>query len=69
VDFDQHGRDFPETGHVGFIMDEDMENMEQVHRGMKAADPAVARPILATEQEIRIRHFHEAYMKAMGITL
>lgn len=69
IDFDQKGRDFPETGQVGYIMDEDMENMEEVHRGMKAADPAVARPILATEQEIRIRHFHEAYMKAMGITL
>ena len=46
-----------------------MENMEEVHRGMKAADPAVARPILATEQEIRVRHFHEAYIKAMDIAL
>lgn len=69
IDFDQKGRDFPETGQVGYIMDEDMENMEEVHRGMKAADPAVARPILAAEQEIRIRHFHEAYARAMGITL
>lgn len=69
VDFHEQGRDYPETGQVGYIMDEDMENMEEVHRGMKAADPAVARPILATEQEIRIQHFHEAYIKAMGIEL
>lgn len=69
IDFDEKGRDYPETGQVGYIMDEDMENMEEVHRGMKAADPEVARPVLATQQEIRIRHFHEAYMKAMGIEL
>lgn len=69
VEFDKQGRDYPETGQVGYIMDEDMENMEEVHRGMKAADPAVARPVLAREQEIRIRHFHEAYIKAMGIEL
>ncbi|WP_380875942.1 hypothetical protein ACFB49_06660 [Sphingomonas sp. DBB INV C78] len=67
IEFDEQGRDFPATGQVGYIMDEDMENMEEVHRGMKAADPAVARPILASEQEIRVRHFHEAYIKAMGI--
>lgn len=69
VGFDQQGRDFAATGYVGFIMDEDMENMEAVHLGMKAADPEVARPVLATEQEIRIRHFQEAYIKAMGIEL
>lgn len=65
VDFDKKGRDYPETGQVGYIMDEDMENMEEVHRGMKAADPDLPRPILAAEQEIRIRHFHEAYLRAM----
>lgn len=69
IDFHEQGRDYPQTGQVGYIMDEDMENMEEVHRGMKAADPAVARPILATHQEIRVKHFHEAYIKAMGITL
>ncbi|WP_157219436.1 aromatic ring-hydroxylating oxygenase subunit alpha [Flavisphingomonas formosensis] len=67
IDFDEKGRDYPETGQVGYIMDEDMENMEEVHRGMKATDPLVARPILATHQEIRIKHFHEAYIRAMGI--
>ncbi len=67
VDFDEQGRDYPEAGHPGFLMDEDMDNMEEVHRGMKATDPSVARPVLATKQEIRIRHFHEAYMRAMGI--
>jgi len=67
IDFDEQGRDYPETGQVGYIMDEDMENMEEVHKGMKATDPLVARPILATEQEIRIKHFHEAYIRAMGI--
>ena len=67
VDFDEQGRDYPETGQAGFLMDEDMSNMEEVHRGMKATDPSVARPVLATYQEIRVRHFHEAYMRAMGI--
>ena len=69
IEFDKKGRDYPETGQVGYIMDEDMGNMEEVHRGMKAADPLVAQPILATEQEIRVHHFHEAYIKVMGIEL
>jgi hypothetical protein len=67
IDFHEKGRDYPETGQVGYIMDEDMENMEEVHKGMKATDPLVARPILATQQEIRVKHFHEAYIRAMGI--
>jgi phenylpropionate dioxygenase-like ring-hydroxylating dioxygenase large terminal subunit len=67
VDFHERGRDYPETGQVGYIMDEDMENMEEVHKGMKAADPLVARPMLATSQEVRIRHFQEAYIRAMDI--
>lgn len=67
IDFDEKGRDYPETGQVGYIMDEDMENMEEVHKGMRATDPMVARPLLATEQEIRVKHFHEAYIRAMGI--
>lgn len=67
IDFDEQGRDYPETGQVGYIMDEDMENMEEVHKGMKATDPLVARPILAAQQEIRVKHFHEAYIRAMGI--
>ena len=67
IDFNEKGRDYPETGQVGYIMDEDMENMEEVHKGMKATDPLVARPILSTQQEIRVKHFHEAYIRAMGI--
>ncbi|AEG50870.1 Rieske (2Fe-2S) iron-sulfur domain protein [Sphingobium chlorophenolicum L-1] len=67
IDFDQKGTDFPHTGQVGRLMDEDMANMEEVHRGMKAADPQVARPLLAIKQEARVRHFQEAYIRAMGI--
>lgn len=67
IDFDGQGRDHPETGAVGFIMDEDMENMQQVHRGMKAAPTDIARPVLALVQEARIHHFHSVYAKAMGL--
>jgi nitrite reductase/ring-hydroxylating ferredoxin subunit len=69
IDFDDKGRNHPETGAVGFIMDEDMENMEEVHRGMKAAADDIARPVLSMTQEARIRHFHEVYAKAMGLSL
>jgi nitrite reductase/ring-hydroxylating ferredoxin subunit len=69
IDFDDQGRNHPETGAVGYIMDEDMENMEEVHRGMRAARDDSARPVLSKIQEARIRHFHETYSKAMGLSL
>jgi len=69
IGFDDQGRKHPETGQVGFIMDEDMENMEEVHKGMRAARDDSARPVLSLVQEARIRHFHEAYIEAMGLDL
>src|ERR1700679_1445801 len=57
IGFDDKGRNHPQTGAVGYIMDEDMENMEEVHKGMKAARADSAFPVLATVQEARVRHF------------
>jgi len=68
IDFDDLGRNHPETGQVGYIMDEDMENMEEVHKGMRAARDDSAHPILSRVQEARIRHFQEIYAEAMGLT-
>lgn len=69
IDFDDKGGNHPETGAVGYIMDEDMENMEQVHRGMKAACDDATWSVLSVTQEARIRHFHETYAHAMGLNL
>jgi nitrite reductase/ring-hydroxylating ferredoxin subunit len=67
IGFDDKGRNHPQTGAVGYIMDEDMENMEEIHKGMKAAREDSAFPVLATVQEARVRHFREVYAKAMGL--
>jgi nitrite reductase/ring-hydroxylating ferredoxin subunit len=67
IGFEDKGRNHPDTGAVGYIMDEDMENMEEVHKGMKAAREDSAFPVLATTQEARIRHFREVYAKLMDL--
>ena len=67
LDFDEQGRAHPETGQVGYIMDEDMDNMNEVHKGMRTAREDSSKPVFALTQEARVRHFHEVYAKAMGI--
>ena len=65
LDFDDKGADHLETGFPGLLLDEDMTNMEQMQKGMRAACPDSAQAIISRYQENRIRHFHETYAKYM----
>jgi len=67
LDFDEKGADHPEAGFPGLLMDEDMTNMEEMQKGMRAAHPESARAIISRYQEDRIRHFHEVYAKFMEL--
>ncbi len=67
IDFEEKGADYPETGVVGLIMDEDMDNMAQVQKGLKAARADSAHAVLGVYQEDRVRHFHELYARKMGL--
>ncbi|MDR2857034.1 MAG: aromatic ring-hydroxylating dioxygenase subunit alpha [Novosphingobium sp.] len=50
--------DAPELGVLGGVVDQDMENMELTHEGLKASKNQ--RVELGDYQETRIRHFHQA---------
>lgn len=67
IDFDQEGRDFPELGAIGHLVDQDFSNMVAVQMGFKAAAEGEAFLTLAKEAENQICHFHEVYDKIMGI--
>jgi len=67
IDFDEWGRDHPESGILGLIMDEDMVHMEEMQRGAMAARPDSAHAVLSTYLEDRVRHFQAVYAKKMGI--
>jgi phenylpropionate dioxygenase-like ring-hydroxylating dioxygenase large terminal subunit len=67
VDFDEKCADFPELGFIGYIADQDVANMPQVQKGMRAARPDKATPILGMYQEKQITHFHEKLDKLLGL--
>ena len=49
--------DAPELGVLGGVVDQDMENMELTHEGLKASKNQLVE--LGDYQEVRIRHFHQ----------
>ncbi len=55
---DEDWSDAPELGVLGGVVDQDMENMELCHEGLKASKNQ--RVELGDYQEVRIRHFHQA---------
>lgn len=67
IDFDTRTCDVPELGAAGIILDQDMQNMEAVQRGLKAAPPGRQFMTLASYQESNIRHFHHVYNKLLGL--
>ena len=54
---DQAWADAPELGVLGGVVDQDTENMELTHEGLKASKNQ--RVELADYQEVRLRHFHQ----------
>jgi len=49
--------DAPELGALGAVVDQDMENMELTHQGLKCSANGLVE--LGDYQEVRIRHFHQ----------
>jgi len=68
IDFDEWARDYPATGVLGHIADQDFTNMVAVQQGFKAAEPGEDYLTLANTAEGQILHFHEVYDKVMGLT-
>jgi len=54
---DETWSDAPELGVLGGVVDQDMENMELCHEGLKASKNQLVE--FGDYQEIRIRHFHQ----------
>ena len=54
---DETWSDAPELGVLGGVVDQDMENMELTHEGLKASKNQ--RVELGDYQEVRLRHFHQ----------
>ena len=58
---------FPELGQAARLVDQDLENLAAVQKGLKAAPPSAAYMTLSDYHESMIRRFHEIYDKALGI--
>ena len=67
IDFDTRTSEIEALGAAGTILDQDMQNMEAVQRGVKAAPPGREFMTLANYQESNIRHFHYVYNKLLGL--
>jgi hypothetical protein len=52
---------------LGYILDQDMSNLVEVQKGLKAAKPARAFMTLGRYQECNIQHFHNVYAQALGL--
>jgi phenylpropionate dioxygenase-like ring-hydroxylating dioxygenase large terminal subunit len=66
IDFDEMGKDFPELGPLGHLVDQDMSNMVAVQKGFKAAAKGEDFITLAPRAEAQIAHFYEIYDEIMG---
>jgi phenylpropionate dioxygenase-like ring-hydroxylating dioxygenase large terminal subunit len=61
---DQTIADAPELGQVGRIFQQDINNMLNVHEGMKTSRQGYV--ILSQHNEAPVRHLHDLYNKSMG---
>lgn len=67
IDFDTRTCEIEALGAAGTILDQDMQNMEAVQRGVKTAPPGREFMTLGNYQESNIRHFHYVYNKLLGL--
>jgi len=49
--------DIPELGFLGPVLQQDVENLESLQRGLRAS--LSQKVTLSNYQEVRIRHFHQ----------
>ena len=69
IDFDERVSDYEDqVGSLGYIVDQDVENLVAIQRGFKAAAPDRAYLTLGSYQENAIQHFHDVYAKALGLS-
>jgi phenylpropionate dioxygenase-like ring-hydroxylating dioxygenase large terminal subunit len=64
---DDRTSDCAALGVVGYILDQDMSNLVEIQKGLKAAKPGRAFMTLARYQESNIQHFHNVYNRALGV--
>lgn len=64
---DQRTDECEALGVVGHILHQDMSNLVEIQKGMKAAPKAKAFLTLARYQESNIQHFHNVYRKLLGL--
>ncbi|MQP68610.1 Rieske 2Fe-2S domain-containing protein [Niveispirillum sp. SYP-B3756] len=55
-------------GVVGYILDQDMSNLVEIQKGLKAAKPGKDFMTLARYQESNIQHFHNVYNRLLGLS-
>lgn len=56
----------PQLGFQAVVLQQDIDNMERIQRGVKAADPRAHYQHLGLYQEAIIRHWHETYDQFMA---
>lgn len=65
IDFDEHCGDF--IGTPGKIIDQDIDNLVEVQKGLKAAKPGTEFITLARYQESNVQHFHRVYNQLLNL--
>jgi len=65
VGFNESLADVPELGPLGYVLQQDVDNIESIQRGLKAAQ--VKKVTLGEYQEVRIRHFHQTLDRYLGL--
>jgi hypothetical protein len=58
---------FPELGQAAHLVDQDLDNLSAVQKGLKAAARGTGYMTLADYHESMIRRFHEIYDAALGL--
>ena len=64
---DDRTSDCEALGVVGHILHQDMSNLVEIQKGLKAAKPDKAYMTLARYQESNIQHFHNVYSSLLGL--
>jgi phenylpropionate dioxygenase-like ring-hydroxylating dioxygenase large terminal subunit len=67
IDFDEHCGDFEALRPAGLIIDQDVANLVEIQKGLKAAKPGTDFMTLARYEESNIQHFHRAYNQLLGL--
>lgn len=67
IDFDERCGDYEELIPAGLIIDQDISNLIEIQKGLKAAKPGTDFMTLARYEESNLQHFHRAYNELLGL--